>query len=71
MAISSRRGWAQRVTLPGGTFSFNTPCQFIAQLNASGHVTALEVDRSVTATVPGTTTHTGLAFSGYAPQTNL
>ena len=64
-------GWAQTVTLPGGTLSFNTPCQFIAQLNASGQVTALEVDRSVTATVPGTTPHTGLAFSAYAPQTNL
>ncbi len=57
-------GWAVSVA---GLVSFSAPCNFIAQISG-GHVTAIEVDRAVTATVQA---HAGLNLSAYTPARGL
>jgi hypothetical protein len=60
-------GWTNSVVLSGGTVTFSAPCHFIAQLT-SGHVTAIEVDRSVTATIQA---HAPQALTAFTPVTGL
>lgn len=58
-------GWGSGVTLSGGNVTFSAPCFFVAQL-ANGLVTAIEVDRPVTATVQA---HPSQPLVAYTPVT--